>query len=118
MAFEAYFHPLRDPNAGITGFIQGQLWDRGPLTSVFSQRRAFYSKFLIVSSGPDRELGIMRLDSYGLRINVDNLMAESMAIPINSPFAPAPSATASPPSAEAWQDDIVSHNLQTAGAAP
>jgi prepilin-type N-terminal cleavage/methylation domain-containing protein len=50
--FEIYFHRLTDPNIN-AGLGTGQLWDRGGLA-----RRAFYSRPLIVSSGPDETLGV------------------------------------------------------------
>lgn len=57
-AFQNYFHGLVDFNSssGTPGYA-GQWWDRGG----YFHRRAFFSKFLIASSGPDRKLGIARL---------------------------------------------------------
>jgi prepilin-type N-terminal cleavage/methylation domain-containing protein len=56
VAFQAFFHRLTEPfqNPGSTQFY----WDRG---SVVPNRRAFFSKPLIVSSGPDQQLGIYLL---------------------------------------------------------
>ncbi len=120
VVFETYFHPLHDPtwdpNANQTANPNNWLWDRGNPSSPtnFTQRRAFYSKFLIVSSGPDKELGIKRLDTYNQPLSVNNLMLESMAIPItNTTLAGAIPSMLDP---EAWQDDIVSHDLRSSGA--
>ena len=56
LAFESFFHRLTEPfhHSGNYAFY----WDRG---SVFPYRRAFFSKPLIVSSGPDQQLGIYLL---------------------------------------------------------
>ncbi len=50
-AFEYYFHRLTEP-LQITA-ARRTAWDRSG-----GYRRAFYSKFLIVSSGPDKQLGL------------------------------------------------------------
>ena len=57
-AFEFYFHRLSEPLQITTG---GQAWDRSN-----NYRRAFYSKFLIVSSGPDKQLGLFQYDDATL----------------------------------------------------
>ncbi len=50
-AFESFFHRLTEP----LGAGGGQyFWDRG---TTYGGRRAFYSKFLIVSGGLDQQLG-------------------------------------------------------------
>jgi hypothetical protein len=55
-AFEYYFHrrnePLQIPNAAAWAPL---LWDRSP---TYAYRRAFYSKFLIVSGGLDGQVGV------------------------------------------------------------
>jgi prepilin-type N-terminal cleavage/methylation domain-containing protein len=51
-AFAYFFHRLTEPYPGGGG---PKFWDRG---SVFGIRRAFYSKFLILSGGPDRLPGV------------------------------------------------------------
>src|SRR5208282_4963308 len=53
LAFEYFFHRLTEPLSH-TGSTQ-LYWDRG---LSFPNRRAFFSKPLIVSSGPDQQLGI------------------------------------------------------------
>ena len=59
--FQTAFHSLTDPNA-YTGLnpkaTAGQLWDRGSLTSPYIARRAFYSRFLVLSGGPDKIPGV------------------------------------------------------------
>jgi prepilin-type N-terminal cleavage/methylation domain-containing protein len=56
-AFMTYFHSLLDPNFATYGGTP-HVWDR----SGASPRRAFYSRFLIVSSGPDKQLGVAQLN--------------------------------------------------------
>ncbi|HWE38025.1 MAG TPA: prepilin-type N-terminal cleavage/methylation domain-containing protein [Isosphaeraceae bacterium] len=56
--FQQFFTSLVDPNWPNTAF--GQAWDRGN----YYPRRAFFSRFLIASSGPDKLLGIARSDPY------------------------------------------------------
>jgi hypothetical protein len=51
-AFEYYFHRLTEPIPGAGGQYY---WDRG---STYGSRRAFYSKFLILSAGPDGQYGV------------------------------------------------------------
>jgi prepilin-type N-terminal cleavage/methylation domain-containing protein len=53
IGFMNYFHLLVDPTPGI-----GTGWDRGG----GSNRRAFYSRFLILSSGPDKEPGVAQFN--------------------------------------------------------
>jgi type II secretory pathway pseudopilin PulG len=58
-AFETYFHSLHEP-LDTTTMRAGRAWDRGagPSAGIYSQRRAYYSKPLIVSWGPDKMPGI------------------------------------------------------------
>jgi prepilin-type N-terminal cleavage/methylation domain-containing protein len=51
-AFEYFFHRLTEPLSGAGG---AQYWDRG---STYSFRRAFNSRPLILSGGPDKQLGV------------------------------------------------------------
>ncbi len=51
-AFEYYFHRLTEPYSGGGG---QNYWDRG---STYGNRRAFYSKFLILSGGLDGQPGV------------------------------------------------------------
>jgi hypothetical protein len=53
-AFEFFFHRLTEPIAAAGG---AYFWDRGT-TNGFGFRRAFYSKFLILSGGPDNTPGV------------------------------------------------------------
>lgn len=55
--FSRHFFSLVDPMADAGTFTAGSLWDRGG----FYKRRAYYSKFLIASSGPDLLSGIAEL---------------------------------------------------------
>jgi hypothetical protein len=53
-AFEFFFHRLTEPLPAAGG---PTWWDRG---TTYGARRAFYSKFLIASAGPDQQLGIFQ----------------------------------------------------------
>ncbi len=55
MAFMNYFHILVDPASSSTS---GTSWDRGGGYA----RRAYFSRFLILSSGPDREPGVAQFN--------------------------------------------------------
>lgn len=57
-AVQTYFTLLIDPNAGATGSA-GLLWNRG---TMYGARRAFQSRFLILSGGPDKIPGVPVLD--------------------------------------------------------
>jgi prepilin-type N-terminal cleavage/methylation domain-containing protein len=63
-AFQTYFHTLVEPmtmppySYTVTATTQPAFWDRG---STYYQRRAYYTHFLISSSGPDRASGIAQL---------------------------------------------------------
>jgi prepilin-type N-terminal cleavage/methylation domain-containing protein len=54
IAFEAYFHRLTEPYTN-PGNAPQFYWDRG---AIYPYRRAFFSKPLIISSGPDKQLGL------------------------------------------------------------
>jgi prepilin-type N-terminal cleavage/methylation domain-containing protein len=53
-AFQSFFHSLSEPYPGPSG-ATGQFWDRG---GTYPTRRAFYNKFLILSSGQDQLPGV------------------------------------------------------------
>ena len=91
-AFEYFFHRLTEPfqNSGTPGFQ----WDRA--SPIFPQgtlglgyRRAFLSKPLIISSGPDQQLGLFQLyPTYAMpnppALNAANLIFyENNAIPFD-----------------------------------
>src|SRR5271166_1332843 len=90
LAFEYFFHRLTEPfqNTGNSQFY----WDRA--SPVYPQgtlgyRRAFFSKPLILSSGPDQQLGIYQLPPSALFPNpttmtaFDLIMYENNAIPFD-----------------------------------
>ena len=65
--FQNAFFALADPNAPY--FVANPPpanspgpWDRGLSTSSFYARRAYYSKYLVVSGGPDKVPGVATLD--------------------------------------------------------
>jgi prepilin-type N-terminal cleavage/methylation domain-containing protein len=123
--FHTYFHPLIEPLASSAptkppaAFV---FWDRSG-----GARRAFYTKFLIASSGLDRELGIARIDMYtgSISINVNTLWLESQA---RQGDLNATSTAYLTPVTPNWinpvtqntlqtsaQDDITNHNLVAPG---
>ena len=53
-----YFGPLSDPYPAV-----GTGWDRSGQTA----RRAYFTKFLVLSAGPDREFGVGMLDDSAVR---------------------------------------------------
>ncbi len=123
--FHTYFHPIIEPLAASpptkppAAFV---FWDRSG-----GARRAFYTKFLIASSGLDRELGIARIDMYtgNIPINVNTLWLESQA---RQGDLNATSTAFLSPVTPNWlnpvtqntlqisaQDDITNHNLVAPG---
>jgi hypothetical protein len=134
--FSYFFHPLIEPmvTAGAaTTPSPLYFWDRG---STFFPRRAFFTKFLIVSSGPDQLLGIARLDTLTTSTVVTtssftagDLLIESQARQMNfydsatsglsgtanANPTPAASAYGTTPLYDAGQDDISNHNYQAPG---
>ena len=118
VAFQRYFHLLVEPNSkDVTPLPQMSLWDRG---STYYQRRAYFPKFLIASSGPDRGLGIAQIPDADL--SVDNLLIENQAAQvtykrINPPyFAPDPASVDDTKQLqEAGLDDITNHTLLGTG---
>jgi prepilin-type N-terminal cleavage/methylation domain-containing protein len=130
-AFEFYFHRLSEPLQITVG---GQAWDRSN-----NYRRAFYSKFLIVSSGPDKQLGLFQYDDatlLGLKNPAAGLIYnENSAMPFAFDFSQAahvPGGSSQIPSGpiisypgttsygtmsydlqQNGQDDISNHGLQS-----
>jgi type II secretory pathway pseudopilin PulG len=134
-AFSTFFHPLIEPmiSAGVTNSATPRFfWDRG---STYYQRRAFYTKFLIVSSGPDQQLGIARLDNLlalGTQISMPTFSAGDALIEsqarlfnfydsTNNSLKGSPDANPSPPGyggtalADAAADDLSNHTFSAPG---
>jgi type II secretory pathway pseudopilin PulG len=135
-AFSTFFHPLIEPmiSAGAASTAQPKyFWDRG---TTYFPRRAFFTKFLIISSGPDQQLGLSRIDMYvptGTPITIANkftagdLLIESQARQFNlydgsnGALTGSPDANPTPPNSagitlyDAGQDDISNHNYQAPG---
>ncbi len=92
-------------------------WDRG---KTHLQRRAYFSRFLIVSSGPDLESGIARF-ADGATLVVRGLFHESQAAQANlerssdAYHVPVADATIESQLNEAGLDDITNHNLLGSG---
>jgi len=126
LAFEYFFHRLTEPfqHTGNTSLF----WDRG---SVFPYRRAFFSKPLIVSSGPDGQLGIFLLYPSLVFPNPPPLNAANLIYYENNaiPFDPTlfgsgetiPAGTTVPVGSTSYQlrengrDDISNQNRQATG---
>lgn len=62
-AFQEHFHALYEPIAEMKGATPNQFlfWDRSVGANSMSSRRAYYSKFLILSAGPDKLPGVAQL---------------------------------------------------------
>jgi hypothetical protein len=137
VAFSTYFHALTEPLASSNlsspaGTAQPTyFWDRG---STYFQRRAFFSKFLVISSGPDRQLGIARLDTvlnasgqpYQAPYSISDVMIESQARQTNlvasdgalmapTDANPIPVTYGGTSLSDAAQDDMSNHNYQAPG---
>jgi hypothetical protein len=121
--FEQYFHPLRDPTASAPNPIG--LWDRSPANFAalgLYPRRAYYTKFLIVSGGLDGQVGIYQAPQSLLTapitigsIKLPAINWESCALQ----YDPNESTSANQPNSvalqNAGQDDISNHNLSSPG---
>lgn len=142
-AVQAYFLPLVDYNAPYGGAtVARQFWDRAGSASPTGARAAFFSKFLVISSGADMQLGVAQLgldyNSYSLPsgtapaptpVNPLNLLLienTASALSPNRRSSDAPfyrdnsAAGAVDPItlglSQIWnRDDISNHNIQTAG---
>jgi prepilin-type N-terminal cleavage/methylation domain-containing protein len=134
-AFEYFFHKLIEPlpNTGINTTFKTnypQPWDRG----IYYSRRAFYSKFLILSGGLDQQPGVFLYPDVGTPPSASQLLAnENNALPFsvwdgvadftsnaliqNSTISGVSSYDPNKPSSydvqQAAQDDISNHNLQS-----
>ena len=131
-AFEYFFHRLTDP-LEITSSTGSQYWDRSG-----TYRRAYYTKFLLLSSGPDKMPGVFLYDDTDFAsmsnpanflIGVENnamqfgtdafdsskgttsapYIASGTTIPANS--SGDPTHPSSYDIQQAGQDDITNHNL-------
>src|SRR5262249_49193305 len=75
-SFEYFFHRLTEPLTPAGG---AQWGDPG---SAYTRRRAFYSKFLIVSGGPDNQVGVFRYPDASPPTSATQLIAnENNALP-------------------------------------
>jgi prepilin-type N-terminal cleavage/methylation domain-containing protein len=125
LAFEYFFHRLSEPFQHIGNYAF--YWDRG---SVFPYRRAFFSKPLILSSGPDGQLGIYLLYPSLVFPNAPTPTAAGLINIENNamPFDPAlfsgetvPAGTTVPVGSTSYQlrengrDDISNQNRQATG---
>ncbi len=136
--FGAFFHRLTEPMP-LPSVPSGFLWDRG---ATFPYRRAFYSKFLILSAGPNGAPGVFlysdaALQSLGANASLALIANENSAmqfgldvadftatatipnltIPVN-PGNPSSIDPTTPTSFDiqlAGQDDITNHSLSSAG---
>ena len=135
LAFETYFHRLSEPDPFVTGNF-GLYWDRSNATTpvAYGKRRAFYSKFLIVSSGPDQLSGVFRYpdtvatSAAQLIANENNAMPFALDVADFTAQATLQSTTIVGTSSndptnpnsfdlqQAAQDDISNQNLMAVGA--
>jgi hypothetical protein len=89
-AFQVHYTMLTDPNANpsVTKNLPAgvPLWDRG---SIWSARRAYNSRFLILSGGPDKTPGVPVFDtSYYLALNSNYSVTAPNGSPAFSGRAP------------------------------
>ena len=140
LAFEHFFHRLSEPDPYATANFRFY-WDRSNVTTpvAYGRRRAYYTKFLIVSGGPDQTVGIFRYSdilppttAFQLIANENNAMPFSLdvadftlsatvtgtSIPVNTsnPSSPDPTQPNSYDLQQAAQDDISNQNLMAVGA--
>jgi hypothetical protein len=136
-AFEYFFHRLTEPHPSPGG---PNYWDR---STAYGARRAFYSKFLIVSPGLDQQLGIFHYSDSKLLALVGQKTAaralicnENNAMPFgldvvdftlsstipsaktvinDNPSLLDPEQPSSSDLIQAAQDDISNQNLQVTG---
>jgi hypothetical protein len=132
-AFQSFFHTLTEPMTFVSGSV-GNYWDRSTNTG-FGSRRAFYSKFLIVSGGPDQTVGIFRYPDASPPTAIQLIANENSALPfgldvidftgttlqitspttISGPSSNNPVAPNSFDIQQAAQDDISNQNLMATG---
>lgn len=79
--FQNFFHSLTEPLSYL-GANPIQYWDRSSNANFFP-RRAFYSRFLILSGGPDGLPGVPVLPEDNLK-NMPNAIAASYALQLES----------------------------------
>ena len=86
--FQRYFTTLIDPNYGAANTSSPNYWDR----TGSMPRRAFACKFLIVSSGPDQELGLYQIPQPQVESITRGTQPDEMAVrligipaPVNAP---------------------------------
>jgi hypothetical protein len=133
VAFQTYFHTLVEPLS--SGGPSASFWSRGTTPDSFPQRRAYYSKFLIASSGPDQQLGIAEVGkNYGVTgsapynngaaLNVINLLIEGQAAQATlnrsdavylTPQTDTGNAAITTLLQEAGLDDVTNHSILSAG---
>lgn len=78
--FENYFYRLREPLSYGSATATGLFWDRGAsYGGDFAARRAYFTKFLIVSSGPDKELGLFQYDDAGLKADLTTAASSAVS---------------------------------------
>jgi prepilin-type N-terminal cleavage/methylation domain-containing protein len=124
-AIEYFFHRITEPISGAGGI---NYWDRG---TTYGSRRAFYSKFLIVSGGPDVTPGVFLYPDSTVTTASQLIANENNAMPFaldvvdfttSATFPttiPAINQTGTPASfalQQAAQDDISNQNLAATGA--
>ena len=116
--FESFFHLLHEPMTPVSASA-GEYWDRSAPTGAYMLRRAFYSKFLVVSWGQDGLPGIFGYYSELLQPpppDANHLILYENPAPQYDPhnFSIAPPSL-TPQLQQNGLDDISNHNLQSVG---
>ena len=133
--FQSHFFALTDPNVPYYLNHNPQVgvgaWDRGAPNSSYYGRRAYYSKFLVLSGGPDKTPGVPVMGA----VNPAYIQIESQAAPAtlardtspsnvpylsfldnnNQPIFFPPPDPATQTLIEAGKDDISNHNVMAPG---
>ena len=130
--FQRNFHQITEP-LPVPSPNPGTFWDRGS-NAIYNQRRAYFSRFLIISSGQDKQLGIPILTDTALQSQIGlGPDTASRAVGLEgqagqfdlggrityngsgTPLNVGVSADGSTPLLQAFQDDIYNHGTQTTG---
>jgi prepilin-type N-terminal cleavage/methylation domain-containing protein len=123
--FSKMFFTLFEVNFPLSASSTGQLWDR---QNVYGRRREYYTKFLILSAGPDGNFGVATVSDQTVRSNSAAQNSQAMTGEFDSTF---PYTTKPPVFGESWavplillpggvlnnsgEDDISNQTLRSSG---
>jgi prepilin-type N-terminal cleavage/methylation domain-containing protein len=121
-AFQRYFYRLTEPMENVVPWSPGvnnRYWDRGRTADGFGYRRAFFTKPLILSGGPDGSpgVGLYPAPTLGQVMDVENQAVQFLpgeAMPTGKIPKTRFDLSTNPESfklIDAGQDDITNHNV-------